>query len=301
MGKPDTRQPPLNFSSRKAKQTGTEDGGDDGGAARDLPPPPTEDLKAILFEMRQGFATIADKVDTLSTRMDAVANKLEGHAQRIKEAEERLSVVEDSAAGAQTAIAQMDKLLKVIANKSEDMEARSRRNNIRLIGIPESTNTGRMELYVEKLLMATVGVEKLSNHFIVERAHRALDPRPPPGAAPRPIIARLLNYRDRDVTLQAAREQKQMSYEGVPFSIFPDFTAHVQEERRKFGQVKAKLRAANIDYAMLYPARLRVTHQGQQHFFLKPQHVDKFLSQLKKLEKANQSGDCSSRPGSPRP
>lgn len=48
----------------------------------------------------------------------------------------------------QKQVAQMDKILKIIAAKNEDLEARSRRINIRIIGIPESTYTGRMEDYI---------------------------------------------------------------------------------------------------------------------------------------------------------
>lgn len=59
--------------------------------------------------------------------------------------------------------------------------------------------------------------------------------------------------------------------------MYPDFTATVQEERRKFLQVKQKLRQAQIDYALLYPARLRITYQGKQTFYTQPNQVEEFL------------------------
>lgn len=168
-------------------------------------------------------------------------------------------------------------MLKVIAVKNEDLEARSRRNNIRVLGIPESTNTGKMEEYVERLLRDTIEAESFLSQYIVERAHRSLGVRPPPGSTHRPIITRLLNYRDRDTSLIAVREKRQLTYEGNQFTIYPDFTAMVQEERRKLMLDKKKLREAQIDYALLYPARLQVTHQGKQTFFTKPQQMDDFL------------------------
>lgn len=78
----------------------------------------------------------------------------------------------------------MKKLLASIKEKAEDLEACSRRNNVRILGLAESTATGNMELFVERLLVQLVGWETFSDVFIVERAHWSLGPRPPPGADP---------------------------------------------------------------------------------------------------------------------
>lgn len=190
------------------------------------------DMANILQEMRQGFATVVDKVDRMSSRMDAIAHKLDGHEDCIKEAVGHISESDDVTATHRVQLTRIDKLLPVIATKNEDLEARSRRNNIRVIGIPESTNTGRMEDYIEKLLLESIGKDAFSSQFIVERAHRTLGPHPVPGSPPRPIIARLLKYRDRDVALRAARNKQKLTYDGNTFSIYPDFTPIVQEERR---------------------------------------------------------------------
>lgn len=98
------------------------------------------------------------------------------------------------------------------------------------------------------------------NIFVVERAPRSLGPRSRPGAPPRPIIARLLN--DRDAALSAASNKQDLQNEGSNISLYPDFTARVQEARRQFAPLKCQLREQNVDYAMLYPARLRVNRNG---------------------------------------
>ena len=97
---------------------------------------------------------------------------------------------------------------------------------MRILGVPEPTNTGRMEEYVEKFLIT------LSKVLVVTRAHRSLGTRPPPGSPSRPIVAKLLNYRDRDAVLRLARESGSITYEGN--SIYSDFTLQVQETRCKF-------------------------------------------------------------------
>lgn len=88
----------------------------------------------------------------------------------------------------------MDRLLKIIAEKIEDLEARSWRNNVRILGLAETTNTGRMEDFIEMLLVDLFGRDSFSAHLTIERAHRSLAARPPEGAPPRPVIVRFLNY-----------------------------------------------------------------------------------------------------------
>lgn len=172
----------------------------------------------------------------------------------------------------------MDKAIAAITAKTEDLEACSRRNNLRLMGIAESTQTGNMEHYVETLLINLLGRDNFSGVFIVERAHRSLAPPPPPAGRPRPIIAKILSYRDRDAALRKARELGKLQHDGMDISLYPDFTSQVQEARKKFLDSKKKLRENNISYAMMYPAR--ITDDGKSKIFNEPKAALKYL-QLK--------------------
>ena len=93
----------------------------------------------------------------------------------------------------------------------------------------------------------------MSPLFAIERAHRALMP-PPVGAPPRVIIAKILNYRDRDTILKVAREKGPLKFENHTIAIYPDYTRRVQEARKSFLSVKQKLKAMDIKYMLLYPA-----------------------------------------------
>lgn len=285
IGRNDARQSKIPFETKKAsKSAPTTDGS---------PPPPEpqeEDWKALLLNMQRSLTSIDAKIDNMNTRMDSVVGKLEDHDSRIKEAEKRISTLEDGATSSARQVTQMDRLLRIIAEKNEDLEARSRRNNVRILGLAETTNTGKMEVFVENLVTELFGKEAFSSHLIVERAHRSLTARPPPGAQPRPIIARFLNYRDRDAVLRRARELGAVKYGNANLSFFPDFTPSVQEGRRKFAGVKKKLQTQEIPYAMLYPAKLKITLQGKQHLFQNPQQVEDFLKHLGK-EQAKEDSD----------
>ncbi|KAJ1090908.1 hypothetical protein NDU88_004036 [Pleurodeles waltl] len=139
----------------------------------------------------------------------------------------------------------------------EDAEGRSRRNNIRLLGFPERLEGSMVEALVENWIRDVLKPVGLSRVFLVEWVHRALVVPPWPGVPPRDIIAHLLNYRDRDCVLRAARDSDKAVFKNVKISIYPDYTNKVQNSQKSFLEVNAKLRTMNIRYMLLYPARLK--------------------------------------------
>lgn len=300
MGKPDSRQPKLVFDAKKTVTSShTEEQAQNAEDSSQAQSSTSDDeVKTLLLAMQQSLTALSGKMDMMNTRLDFLVLKVDKHDEQLKEAKRRISDTEDTTSQLHQQMSHMDKLLKVIASKNENLEARSRRNNIRVIGISENTNTGRMDDYAERLLCNTFGASAFSPHLTVERAHRSLGPRPPPGGVPRPIIARLLNYRDRDTALRMARE-KILTYEGMDFTMYPDFTAAVQEARRKFLPVKQKLRKVQIDFALMYPARLRITHQGKQSVFVNPQQAEEFLKRVNRHSPLRNSDDRSPTSRSP--
>ena len=85
----------------------------------------------------------------------------------------------------------MEKELNIITDRLEDAEGRSRRHNVRLVGVPERLERPNVELFVEEWLTKTVLQDKQSKFFSVECAHRVPGMRPRPGLPPRPIIIRI--------------------------------------------------------------------------------------------------------------
>ncbi|KAJ1151821.1 hypothetical protein NDU88_004600 [Pleurodeles waltl] len=117
-----------------------------------------------------------------------------------------------------------------------------------------------MESFVEKWIKDVLQPAGLSRVFVVERGHRALVAPLRPGAPSRAIIRRLLNYKDLDCILHAARVSDKALYKNCKISVYPDYTNKVQNSRKGFMAVKAK-------------ARLKVLWGGKAHFFDRPGEV----------------------------
>ncbi|KAJ1216588.1 hypothetical protein NDU88_004189 [Pleurodeles waltl] len=112
--------------------------------------------------------------------------------------------------------------------------------------------------------------EPFSEMFVVKHGHHILAACPVPGARPRLIIARLLNYSDRDVALLWSRELQILHHKGTEISTFPDFMQQVQKGWRQLLPGKHKLQGLLLEYTMIYPAHLQVMVAGKAKIFNDP-------------------------------
>ena len=97
--------------------------------------------------------------------------------------------------------------LDAYCNKTTDLENRSRRNNIRIIGIPEKRNETweESEVMVKAALTEKLG---LAQEPRIERAHRVSKPTQLNGSArktPRHIVCRLFDWKEKQSILKQAR------------------------------------------------------------------------------------------------
>lgn len=110
--------------------------------------------------------------------------------------------------------------------KVDDLEGRSRRNNIKIIGIPELEEGGKPTEFVEALIPKLLGEDNFQSAVIVDRAHRTLRPPPLEGSKPRAIIARVHFYREKELILRL-RRTREMEYKGNKVVTYFLFSARI--------------------------------------------------------------------------
>lgn len=259
----------------------------------DSPPPsgtttpgPTEALTVgMLHSVMDSFKTdFFGKIDSLNTNLrsemsavkdefrkciESVQNKLEIHGATLSELEHcatdhstRISELEANVESLGSKVAYLD-------NRCEDMESRMRRNNIRLLGVPEGVEGPRPSEFIAQLLQELLGLEERP---LLDRAHRTLRSRPADSQPPRPLVIRVHFYHVRNEILKKSGEASPLLYKGKRLSIFPDYTTAVAKKRAGFGEVKRQLRACpGVKFGLLYPAVLRLTlRDGSTHRFEDP-------------------------------
>ncbi|KAK1879038.1 LINE-1 retrotransposable element ORF1 protein, partial [Dissostichus eleginoides] len=159
--------------------------------------------------------------------------------------------------------------VKRLDDKCEDPEGRSRRNNMRVMGIPEGLEGPRATDFVAQLLRDLL---KLDEKPLLDRAHRTLRERPKEGTPPRPFVVRVHFFHIRSQIPQRAGESSPLLYNGKRISIFPDYTSSVSKKRAAFVPVKRTLHSyPNVKFGVLFPATLKITMpNGTSHRFEDP-------------------------------
>ncbi|KAL3043438.1 hypothetical protein OYC64_003328 [Pagothenia borchgrevinki] len=117
--------------------------------------------------------------------------------------------------------------------------------------------------------------------IVVERAHRLSGPKLVNGP-PRPLIMKFLNYKDKVLVQNAARQMGKILYKDRQVMLFLDVSAELHKQRRRFDGVKRRLREMDVQYGIVFPARLRVTHGGRSCFFDNPSDRENFIKDIQK-------------------
>lgn len=114
-----------------------------------------EDHRAsISADIKETFAAMESRLDKMQTevtehgtRLDSLENNAELNIQRIQALEEKCAALKESNAR--------------LTAKTADLESRSRRNNIRIIGLPESIEGPRPTSFFSDLLVELLGNDTL--------------------------------------------------------------------------------------------------------------------------------------------
>ncbi|KAJ8375250.1 hypothetical protein SKAU_G00058300 [Synaphobranchus kaupii] len=204
--------------------------------------------------------------------------------------EERISSVEDTVNSEKGKTEALVKQVALLTNKLDELENRSRRSNLRLVNLPEKVEKNDAIAFLEKWLPEALGPATFPTPPIIERAHRlpgrAQSNRTPP---PRVLIMKFLNFQDTVRVMRTARAKGKVLYREQEVMFFPDLSAELHRQRRRFDGVKQQLRSLNIRYGIVYPAKLRLTIDGRPHEFESPADAEKFVQGIQRSEDLQRS------------
>ncbi|KAJ1184728.1 hypothetical protein NDU88_001531 [Pleurodeles waltl] len=126
---------------------------------------------------------------------------LDSHSTRLDAAEQRIFDVEDSGTALAKHMERVERLLKTVAEKNLDLEARSLWNNSRITVMAATTNTSSIDTCIEELLINLFGRDSFTNLCGGEEALVSWHPSHTRGASSL-VFACLLNFRIRDASIQ---------------------------------------------------------------------------------------------------
>lgn len=141
-------------------------------------------------------------------------------------------------------------LLKTMAYKQIDLEARSRRNNLVVWGVVERQNENCFQV-VRQLIESNLGLE--ADNMYLARAHRLGPWRNDVRANKRPIIVNFRDYCDLELVLSKAFMLKNTQY-----SLDRDLPKEISEARKRLWPTFKYMKSDNprAKVKILYPAKL---------------------------------------------
>ncbi|KAJ1143352.1 hypothetical protein NDU88_009661 [Pleurodeles waltl] len=165
--------------------------------------------------------------------------------------EQRVSTVETHI----TSFTVRDQELLYLRSKLIDLEDRSRRDNVRLLGFPETIEGANIHSYLQETLPKLTGLT-FNPPLEFQRVHR-LGPKIGEDANRlRPIIECLLRHVQTRQLLQAARSHGTFLMDGLEIRLTADFSKETSERRRAFLALRPRLRQMEVKYGLFEPARM---------------------------------------------
>lgn len=216
----------------------------------------------ICMEMCKGMSEsilekLDERFDAFDARFQTVISMQTDLQNRMVSQEQTTSVLEKRVEALEVKCEDLTEYANQLKTKLLDLEARSRRHNIKIIGVKEDSEQGRPTDFVSRLIPELLGKQHFPHPVKVDRAHRSLLPKPPAGGKPRTIMAHIHHFQVKELILRLSRMQP-MEYKGNKVLIFPDYTNEVMAQRRAFRDVMQALRNGGIKHHLRYPARLHV-------------------------------------------
>ena len=216
---------------------------------------------------------LEEKVDSLLKRIDKVTAATDSLTARQTELETRVSALEDDVTPLKKKLTAMEKVNAELTAKITDLEGRSRRDNIRILNLKESTEGSDPVSFFEGFIPKVLGlpVQTIS----IDRAHRSLGP--PVEGRPRPVIVKIHRSRDVSMIWSAARRKGTIQHEDQAIRFAPDIPPLVRSARTAFNPVCTELIKRNIRFQMIFPAVLSFRVNGVQKSFKEPEDAKTFL------------------------
>lgn len=219
-----------------------------------------DDAKKELIDKIEGLKSeISGFRNEMGKRMDGIAEELKGVTRRVDEAEQRIADIEECNADTKDILQHVLHLQLDLQTQVTDLEARSRRNNIRVHGLAEEAEGTNIKMFIENFLQSEFPLG--NTPLQIQRCYRSLGPKPPPGANPRSVVMSFQEYTTKETVLRAAWEKKVIEVNGKRVYFDHDYPRDILLKRKAFNPIRKILKDKGYRFHTLYPAKLRVFYE----------------------------------------
>ena len=209
------------------------------------------EFRTKVDEMKEGYGgkiemlkEMMEKKDELISSLSIKVGKLEADVEHLKTSQNFVTnETSEIKQKMEKSFTNNGKLIEELENKTQDLEDRSRRDNLVFFGIPESDEiaTEDTEAVLLRVLKDCNFLDQTFNiqtEAYFERVHR-LGRRKSDASRPRPIIAKMTFYKNKEEILK-----ESYKFRNTPYNVAEDFSKATLSIRR---QLVAKAKEAKVN------------------------------------------------------
>uniref|UniRef100_A0A5F8GUQ8 L1 transposable element RRM domain-containing protein n=1 Tax=Monodelphis domestica TaxID=13616 RepID=A0A5F8GUQ8_MONDO len=141
----------------------------------------------------------------------------------------------------------LEENIKYLTNKVTDLENRGRRDNLRIIGLPEKPEiNNKLDIVIQDIIKENCPeILEQGGNTATDRAHRTPSTLNPQKTTLRNVIAKFQSSQTKEKILQEARK-RQFRYKGMPIRVTQDLESSTLNDRRAWNMIFRKARELSI-------------------------------------------------------
>lgn len=237
-----------------------------------LPPPPEPSMQQLFQTFRQQLQSdFKSMISELKTDIQSLISRTDHTEKKMSEFAKSHNTLIDSHSALEEEVSRL-------AAKVLDLEDRSRRNNIRIRGIPEAVSPQELRSFLTDL-MALVLPTCTSLDLTIDRIHRIPKPKNIPPHLPRDTIARIHFFHIKDEFLKTLRKAPDLPDRFRQLAIYPDLSAATMLKRKEYAPLTKVLRDHNVQYRWGFPVKLIIYKDDVPFICMDPAAVREKLQQ----------------------
>lgn len=226
--------------------------------------PSKADLKSLFDNLEESYKK---DFESLSQEIIKVQAKVQTIENAASESEGRLSTLERKVAEQDARFATQQTQMVNALLSIDDLENRSRRNNIRIRGLPEATMQDQLAPTVAGILNQYLGRDPAAE-LLLDRVHRVAGPISSTQERPRDVLCRVHYYHLKEEILRKAWARGPIDFDGANIKIFPDVSRRTLAMRRIVRPLLDKIRECGASYRWGHPFHL-IIRKDSRSFPLK--------------------------------
>ncbi|TRY55247.1 hypothetical protein DNTS_014561 [Danionella cerebrum] len=213
--------------------------------------------------------------EEMHNSMVAVTSDVKAHEERLCSLESATSEWTTSLQVLAPTVASLQNEFTALRAKCLDLQCRSRRSNIHLLGIAEGSEGPQPTKFVAEALREIFALHEAP---LLACTHRALAAKPAEGQRPQAFVICFHRFDVKEDILRKAIQAKQLKFKDKNVHVFPNFPPEMAKKPAAYYDVKRLLRPrSDVKYGLRGLTGFRITYNNAAHIFDSPAEAMTFV------------------------